>query len=153
MRKLTDHDMTNIAGTTIKGYHVEGVRIKRGPFTDSDHYGIILGRSSKGCYVTWQFHYDDNEEISVYWGHYLSGDREAALRDFNNRDADKPESRLFKVTITETLQLTVEVEEVGHHEAEQIVSDGWRNSEYVLTADNFANVKYKAVPADQCEDD
>ena len=39
MRKLTDHDLTNLAGATLEGYHVEGIRIKRGSFTDSDHYG------------------------------------------------------------------------------------------------------------------
>lgn len=52
MRKLTVHDLTNIAGITIQGYHVEGVRVKRGPFTDSDHYGIVLGKNPEGHYVT-----------------------------------------------------------------------------------------------------
>ena len=86
MRKLTNHDLTNLAGTTLQGYHVEGVRIKRGTFTDSDHYGIILGRNSGGNYVTWQFHLDEDEKPSVYWGHYFGEDRDAALRDFEIRD-------------------------------------------------------------------
>ena len=157
IRKLTDHDLTNIAGSTVKGYHVEGVRIKKGTSSDSDHYGIILGRNDKGCYVTWQFHLDENEEISVYWGHYLTEDREAALRDFNERDlkgsSDEAAPQMFKVTITETLKLTVEVEAESHHEAEQIASDGWRNSEYILNSDNFAGVEYEAVPVDQAEED
>lgn len=66
MRKLNDRDLANIAGINLRRYHVEGVRVKRGSFTDSDHYGIILGKNPEGHYVTWQFHYDENEQISVY---------------------------------------------------------------------------------------
>lgn len=54
----------------------------------------------------------------------------------------------FKVTITETLELTVEVEAEDHCEAEQMVSDNWRNSEYVLDADCFTGVEFEAVPKD-----
>ena len=142
MRKLTDKDMTNIAGATIQGYHVEGVRIKRGSFSDSDHYGIILGRNDKGNYVTWQFHLDEDESVNAYWGYYFGEDKDAALRDFDTRDLD---TKPFKVTITETLKMTVEVEAIDRHDAEQTVSDNWRNSEYVLTADNFSGVEFKAV--------
>ena len=142
MRKLTDKDLTNIAGTTIQGYHVEGVRIKRGTYTDSDHYGIILGRNDKGSYVTWQFHLDEDEVVNAYWGHYIGENKEAALRDFDTRDLD---AKPFKVTIIEKLKLTVEVEAIDRHEAEQTVSDNWRNSEYVLTADNFAGVEFKVI--------
>ena len=59
----------------------------------------------------------------------------------------------FKVTITETLKLTVEVEATDQHDAEQMVSDNWRNSEYVLGADNFAGVEFDAVPSEQVEDE
>jgi len=141
IRKLTDLDLANLAGTTQQGYHVEGVRIKRGNFTDSDHYGILLGRNANGNYVTWHFHFDD-EELSVYWGHYFSDDKDAALHDFNTRDLD---AKPVKVTITETLKLTVEVEAKYPQEAEQIVSDNWRNSMYVLGADNFVGVEFEAV--------
>jgi len=144
IRKLTDIDLTNLAGSTVKGYHVEGVRIQRGSFTDSDHYGFILGRNASGDYVTWQFHFD-NEELSVYWGHYFSENKDAALRDFNTRDLD---SKPFKVTITETLKLTVEVEAMDKQQAEQVVSDNWRNSQYVLSADNFAGVEFEAILVD-----
>jgi len=140
IRKLTDTDLTNLAGTTVKGYHVEGVRIKTGPFTDSDHYGYILGRNECGNYVTWQFHYDD-EELSVYWGHYFSKDKDAALHDFNTRDLD---NKPFRVVITETLKLTVEVEAKDQKDAEQLVSDNWRNGMHVLNADNFATVEFEA---------
>ncbi len=48
MRKLTEHDLARINGSTIEGYHVEAVRIKNGPFIDSDNYGFILGRNTQG---------------------------------------------------------------------------------------------------------
>lgn len=52
----------------------------------------------------------------------------------------------FKVTITETLKRTVEVEADDLHEAEQIVSDGWHDSRYVLGADDFVDVDFEAEP-------
>lgn len=55
----------------------------------------------------------------------------------------------FKVTITETLKLTVEIEAKDQHEAEQIVSDNWKNSEYVLNADNFVSAEFTAVLVDE----
>ena len=150
MKKLTDKDLTNIAGSTIKGYHVEGVRIKQGPFTDCDHYGFILGRNDSGNYVTWQFHLDESDNPSVYWGHYHMGNREAALQDFSTRDLDE---KPFKVTITETLKMTVDVVAKDQCEAEQTVSDNWDNGEYVLTADNFSGVEFNAVEIDTVQED
>lgn len=108
MRKLTDHDLTNVAGITIQGYHVEGVRINRGSFSDSDNYGIILGQNSESHYATWQFHLLNDDSVSAYWGHYFMENRDAAIRDFHSRDRDSTQK--FKVTITEMLKLTVEVE-------------------------------------------
>jgi len=150
MRKLTDRDLTNIAGLTFNGYKVEGVRVKRGPYTDSDHYGIILARSASGMYVTWQFHLDENEKPSTYWGHYYP-EREAAIKDFHTRDlggeAEEAETttapdspRLFKVRITETLQKAVTVEASNREEAERIISERWRNGEYVLGAEDFTGM-------------
>ena len=55
--------------------------------------------------------------------------------------------KLFNVTITETLMLTVKVEAKDQDEAEQIVSDNWRNCEYIIDADNFVDVEFEAVPA------
>ena len=88
MRKLTEADMTNIAGMTFEGYTVEDVRIKYGSFTDGDHYGIILAKNRNGHYVTWQFHLDENEKPTIYWGHYHMEKRDAALRDFDTRDSE-----------------------------------------------------------------
>ena len=56
--------------------------------------------------------------------------------------------RLFKVTITETLKKSVEVEAENRQQAEQMVSDAWRNcerSEYVLGADDFVGVEFEAA--------
>lgn len=50
----------------------------------------------------------------------------------------------YKVTITETLKMDVCVEAETQHEAEQKVFDAWRNSEYILDADNFIDVDFDA---------
>ena len=58
----------------------------------------------------------------------------------------------FRVTITETLKRTVEVEADDPDQAEQMVSDGWHCSKYILGADDFAGVEFKtarAVPAEE----
>ncbi|GHV13445.1 hypothetical protein FACS1894219_08250 [Clostridia bacterium] len=143
MRKLTSDDLANVTGTTVQGYVIESARIKRGPFSDSDHYGIVLGRNQMDNYVTWQFHLDEREEPSFYWGHYFGAEsRTGALRDYESRDLGvKP----FKVTVTETLKLTVDVEAEDQTEAEQIASDNWKTGEYVLGADNFVDVEFEAV--------
>lgn len=52
----------------------------------------------------------------------------------------------FKVTITEMLKRMVEVEADDQHEAEQMVSDGWHNSKYILDAEDFVGVAFEAVP-------
>lgn len=53
----------------------------------------------------------------------------------------------YKVTITETLSMTVEVEAADKWEAEQIVSEQWNNGEYILEADRFVGVKFHAQRA------
>ena len=50
----------------------------------------------------------------------------------------------YDVTITETLRMTVGVEAENRFEAEQMVSDNWRNSEYVLDAEHFQGVSFEA---------
>ena len=147
MRKLTDHDIANIIGTIHQDYHIIDARIKRGSYCDSDHYGIILGYDYKNLYVTWQFHLDEDDKPSIYWGHYME-DKDVAVRDFNIRDIG---TTLFEVTITETLKQTVEVEAKDQQEAEQIVSDSWHDGKYVLDSDNFVEVEFNAMPAEQGE--
>ena len=57
--------------------------------------------------------------------------------------------QLYTVTITETLKMDVEVAAESLLQAEQIVNDSWRNSDYILDADNFVDVDFKAKPAVQ----
>ena len=78
----------------------------------------------------------------------------SALDDFwddldpeNDEDNDCPAPigpKKFKVTITETLKRVVEVIAEDELEAEQKVSDGWRNSEYILDSDCFVDVDFDA---------
>ena len=83
MRRLIGHDLTAIIGTVQKGYTIRQARVKSGDFSDSDHYGIILGENTKGSWVTWQYHLDE-EEPSIYWGHYID-DADDALADYEAR--------------------------------------------------------------------
>jgi hypothetical protein len=55
-------------------------------------------------------------------------------------------NRSYAVTIYETLKKTVEVEAASREEAEQFVSDKWRNSGYILGADNFDCVEFNTEP-------
>ena len=50
----------------------------------------------------------------------------------------------FKVTITETLKRVVEVVAEDSFEAEQKVTDGWHNGEYILEAEDFVDVDFDA---------
>ena len=50
----------------------------------------------------------------------------------------------YDVTITKTVQTTVEIEARDHFHAEQLASDNWRNSEYVLDASHFQGVSFEA---------
>lgn len=144
MRKITNADLANITGIPIEGYIVESARIKNGSCSDSDHYGIILARNPANEYVTWQFHFRDDESLSVYWGHYMT-DHEAAVRDFNTRDMALS-LRKFTVTITETLKVPVTVEAADSQQATKMVSDGWCNNKYILGSENFTGVDFETVP-------
>lgn len=51
---------------------------------------------------------------------------------------------MYEVTIIETLKTNVLVEADSSEGAEEIVSDGWHESEYILTAEDFVGVSFKA---------
>jgi hypothetical protein len=85
MRRLSGYDTSSIIGREVEGYEVIKARIKGGPFSDSDCYGIILCVNKSGRYVTWQFHLAD-EEPKTYWGRYHMENREAAYLDFDARE-------------------------------------------------------------------
>ncbi len=144
MRRLTERDIANITGSTIKGYRVEAAKVKRGSFIDSDHCGIILGKNTRDEYATWEFHLKDDESVSVYWGHFIT-DREEALRDLGARGMDSPQK--FHVTVTETFQMTIEIEADSKQKAEQIVSTDWRKGVFGLGPENLAGVEFDVVPA------
>ena len=59
----------------------------------------------------------------------------------------------YKVTITEVLKMTVDVEAEDEREAEQIVSDRWRDSDYILDADDFDGVDYDVEYVERLRDD
>lgn len=50
----------------------------------------------------------------------------------------------YDVTITETLEMTVAVEAESREEAQQIASDNWKNGDYILDANHFTGVEFKA---------
>lgn len=51
----------------------------------------------------------------------------------------------YKVRITETLVMNVDIEAHSREEAEQIASDNWHRSDYILDADNFIGVDFEAT--------
>lgn len=53
--------------------------------------------------------------------------------------------KAYSVTITETLEMTVTVEADDQEQAEQMVSDGWHSSNYILGAENFVDVEVEAI--------
>ena len=50
----------------------------------------------------------------------------------------------YDVTIHENLKMNVSVEAVSAQEAEEIVRNRWKAGDYILDADNFTGVEFKA---------
>ncbi len=50
----------------------------------------------------------------------------------------------YAVTITESLQRTVEAEANSPAEAEEIVEERWNKSQYILSAEDFTGVCFTA---------
>lgn len=50
----------------------------------------------------------------------------------------------FEVTITETLQETVNIEADTKEEALRIAEENWKNGDYVLGSSHFVEVKYQS---------
>jgi hypothetical protein len=153
MRKLTEEDLDMIVGTSVKGYVIARARIKSGKFSDSDHYGILLGKDEAGRCVTWQYHLTEDAP-TVYWGHYFDKDEIAAIMDYNARDIrwtgddstgkDTSECTLksFAVEITETLQMTVKCTAVNAIEAEDIVHSQYKDGLYVLGSEHLTGIGF-----------
>ena len=52
----------------------------------------------------------------------------------------------YQVTITETLEMVVEIEATSPEEAEEKVHEQWEDADFVLGAEEFAGVEFKALP-------
>lgn len=52
--------------------------------------------------------------------------------------------KTYEVTITETLQKTVEIEAASRAEAQELVEQKWNDSEYILDAEAFVGVDFSA---------
>lgn len=52
--------------------------------------------------------------------------------------------KTYRVTITETLQMTVPIEAGSLAQAEEIAEKGWNGGRYVLGADHFVGADFKA---------
>ena len=60
--------------------------------------------------------------------------------------------KTYEVTITETLQMTVEVEANSRLEAEALVESRWNDSEYILDAEAFKGVDFSAKANERSRD-
>ena len=60
--------------------------------------------------------------------------------------------KTYEVTITETLQKTVEVEAASRAEAQELVERKWNDSEYILDADSFVGVDFSARSNERSRD-
>jgi hypothetical protein len=60
--------------------------------------------------------------------------------------------KTYAVTITETLQKTVEIEAASKEDAQQIVERKWNDSEYILDADSFVGVDFSAKRNERSHD-
>ena len=52
--------------------------------------------------------------------------------------------KTYKVTITETLKMEVEIEATADAAAEEICKQNWKDGEYILDADCFHGVDFNA---------
>lgn len=60
--------------------------------------------------------------------------------------------KTYQVTITETLQKTVEIEANSREEAERLIEQKWNDSEYILDTDSFVGVDFSARTNERTRD-
>lgn len=53
--------------------------------------------------------------------------------------------KMYDVTITETLKMTVSIEAESLAQAEERVEENWNRSQYILDADNFDRAEFHAT--------
>jgi hypothetical protein len=151
----------------VHGEATGGITFSAKVFDEGSYYGIDKGRVSKlvirkdgKIIVNYERGWDvkpQTPEINAAYERVMSAlnalGKEAEIGNPKDLLAKIGENRrkvnhdsTFSVKITETLSMTVEVEASSREEAEQKVNDNWRNSEYILDADNFIGVTFEAAP-------
>ncbi len=60
--------------------------------------------------------------------------------------------KTYEVTITETLQMTVEIEAATREQAQELVERKWNDSEYILDAEAFKGVDFSAQAKERHRD-
>ena len=74
----------------------------------------------------------------------LSPQSDNAAAIFESYEERSKTMKTYEVTITETLQMTVEVEAASREQAEELVEQRWNDSEYILDAEAFKGVDFSA---------
>jgi hypothetical protein len=69
-------------------------------------------------------------------------DGDVAVHDYNMRDLDK---KPYTVRITETLELSMDIEARNAEEAEGIVRSEYKNGTHILRADHFTDVDFNVL--------
>lgn len=82
----------------------------------------------------------------------LSPQSDAAAAIFESHGERSKAMKTYEVTITETLQKTVEVEAASLKEAEALVESRWNDSEYILDAEAFVGVEFDARAKERSRD-
>ena len=80
----------------------------------------------------------------------LQSDNAAAI--FESPGERSKAMKTYEVTITETLQKTVEVEAASREQAEELVEQKWNDSEYILDAEAFVGVDFDARTKERSRD-
>lgn len=80
----------------------------------------------------------------------LQSDNVAAI--FESYEERSKTMKTYEVTITETLQKTVEIEAASREQAEELVEQKWNDSEYILDAEAFVGVDFDARTKERSRD-
>lgn len=76
-------------------------------------------------------------------GIVLSPQSDNAKRFMKHLEKGRKTMKTYYVTITETLQKTVEVEAASREQAQELVERKWNDSEYILDADAFKGMDFQ----------
>lgn len=82
----------------------------------------------------------------------LSPQSDNAAAIFESYEERSKTMKTYEVTITETLQKTVEVEAASREQAQELVEQKWNDSEYILDAEAFVGVDFNARTKERSRD-